>query len=74
MVLIEVMILSEMLVTAATASVNISCTVDHVFPRPSVRLYHGQGQQRLRLKGVTEDLRRYRLTGVTRLNTGVKLV
>ena len=39
--------------------VNISCFVDHAFPRPRLTLYHGQGRDRLRLKGVTEAVDRY---------------
>ena len=40
-------------------SVNISCFVDHAFPRPSVALYHGQDRDRVRLKGVKEAVDRY---------------
>lgn len=35
-------------------AVNISCIVEHSFPRPRLALYHGQGLHRLRLKGVRE--------------------
>ncbi|XP_023347739.1 uncharacterized protein LOC111716499 [Eurytemora carolleeae] len=41
-------------------SVNISCLVDHAFPRPQVQLYHGQGPSRVRLKGVHQVTDRYR--------------
>ena len=41
------------------STVNISCMVDHVFPRPDVRMYHGQGVARTRIKGVKEALYRY---------------
>ena len=40
-------------------SVNISCFVDHAFPRPKVALYHGQDRDRVRLKGVREAVDRY---------------
>ena len=33
-------------------SVNVSCLVDHVYPRPHVTVHHGQGRHRVRLKGV----------------------
>lgn len=35
-------------------AVNISCIVDHSYPRPRIALYHGQGRNRMRLKGVRE--------------------
>jgi len=35
-------------------AVNISCIVDHSYPRPRLALYHGQGRNRMRLKGVRE--------------------
>lgn len=30
-------------------SVNVSCTADHVFPEPSIQLFHGQGHNRIDL-------------------------
>ena len=41
-------------------SVNVSCLVDHVYPRPHVTLHHGQGRHRVRLKGVREAVDRSR--------------
>ena len=40
-------------------SVNLTCYVDHAFPRPTVALYHGHDHNRLRLKGVREVVERY---------------
>ena len=40
-------------------SVNITCYVDHSFPRPAVALYHGHDHNRLRLNGVREVVERY---------------
>lgn len=40
-------------------SVNVSCIADHVFPEPTIDLYHGQGPSRTRLKGIIEKAVQY---------------
>ena len=42
---------------ASYSSVNVSCTVDHTFPRPVVKLY--KGQERINVNGVQERVVRY---------------
>ena len=40
-------------------SVNVSCLVDHTFPRPVVSLHQGQDRSRSRVPGVREVVDRY---------------
>jgi len=41
-------------------AVNVSCLVDHAYPRPQVSLFHGQGYSRVHMKGVHQVTDRYR--------------
>ena len=39
-------------------TVNVSCLVDHTFPRPLLTLYTGQQRDRMMLQGVRENVNR----------------
>ena len=39
-------------------TVNVSCVVDHTFPRPLVMLYTGQQRDKVRLQGLMENVNR----------------
>lgn len=51
--------LSVQTVSSSYNSVNVTCLVDHTFPRPKVILYHGQNRDRVRIKGAREVVNRY---------------
>ena len=43
---------------SSLTAVNVSCLVDHTFPRPLVSLYTGHHRDKRRLQGVKEKFER----------------